>query len=444
MTDPSAHAAPPERTMPWRAVAAAAGVVLLVAVLIAAVALLNDDVGTGAIGSGSPAPSASVSPSSAETVTSSAGAVTPSPSASAQGPAAIPETWTETAVYSEPGKRYVLGDLMAWSDGIVAVGTLYEDENRNVFGPPPPRSGRVWRSTDGTDWTDVTPVGTFADFELAHLFEAADGALIVIGQTFSAIDPVSAAWETRDGEAWTPIELAGLADGAFVLQVASGAQGHVASTYVVAEPHPLYSADGRSWEQTLEAGVGISMVAAGEEGFVATTFNPDAAEVEVGVVASADGLEWFDSTEPNDGSFLAAPHGADWLATTSTFNPESIDVDTWGSANGLDWSPLGQMEPATVEIGDLTCHEAPAVLHGLPTMAITGTVLLGPCGEGAVMTAGSSYASLDGVEWTPLPFGDRAYAAGAATIGDRVVIATDARTNRAPVIGVTFWISESP
>ena len=39
---------------------------------------------------------------------------------------------------------------------------------------------------------------------------------------------------------------------------------------------------------------------------------------------------------------------------------------------------------------------------------------------------------------------DRAFAAGAAMIGDRVVIATDTRTNQADVIGVTFWISEGP
>ena len=102
-----------------------------------------------------------------------------------------------------------------------------------------------------------------------------------------------------------------------MIQVASGARGHVASTFVVAEPHPLYSADGRTWQATLGDGIGIGIVAAGDEGFVASTFSTEPQGSALPVVASADGLEWFDATEPFDGNFLAAPRGGDWIATNA-------------------------------------------------------------------------------------------------------------------------------
>jgi hypothetical protein len=445
VTDSTGPATPSEHTTPWRAIAVGGAIVVAI-VVIAALALPDNDAGTASPGSASPVVSASPIPSPTETDPSS----TPearSSSPGAETPAAIPENWTATATFSDAGKRYVLGDLAAWSDGLVAVGTYYEEDFRSVFGPPPTRAGRVWRSPDGTNWTDATPVGTFADVELVHLFETADGALIVIGQIYDDLDATSAAWETLDGETWTPIEPEGWPEGANVTQVASGARGHVASSFVLAEPHPLYSADGRNWQATLDDGVGISVVAAGDEGFVASTFSRDLAGTTLPIVASADGLEWFDATEPDDGNFLAAPHGGDWIATTAAFGvvgESAVDVATWRSANGLDWSPLGELTLASDELDGATCFETVGALNGLPTMTVAGTLLSGPCSEGAVITAGGSYASLDGVEWTRLPFGDRAFAAGVAMIDDRIVIATDTRTNQAPVVGVTLWISEAP
>ena len=53
--------------------------------------------------------------------------------------------------------------------------------------------------------------------------------------------------------------------------------------------------------------------------------------------------------------------------------------------------------------------------------------LAGPCSEGAVIGAGAAYASLDGAVWSELPFGEQAFAAGAAMAGERVVVGTDAR-----------------
>ena len=407
------------------------GLVALAAVAAVVIAVILLQSGPDAVGEADPSPTpepASVTPQPSEPTESAEPTAEPTPS----GPPAVPETWTEAATFSEPGRRFVVGDLVAWSDGLVAVGTRYEDEGRSVFGPPPPHTGQVWRSTDGTDWTDATPADIFADVELRHLFETADGALVVIGHRYPDFEAVSVAWETRDGETWTPADLTGFPLGSFVTAIASGRQGHLADAY--------HSTDGRSWQQTLE---GVDSLAAGDEGFVVSTTSEAGGTTNTQWLASGDGLAWIVADKPADGAVLPAARGGDWLATTTTFGDSDVSVATWGSANGLDWSSLGEMPLQSIERFETTCEEVPGILHGLPTMTVAGTVLgAGMCGEGAVVAAGGSYASVDGADWVRLPFGDYAYAAGAAMIGDRVVIATDTRTSRAPVIGVTFWVSE--
>ena len=104
-------------------------------------------------------------------------------------------------------------------------------------------------------------------------------------------------------------------------QVASGAQRprrlHVTSARSRIRSD---SADGRSWEPALADGMGISTVAAGDDGFVAATLQrPIRAGRPLSVVASADGLEWFDAIAFGDGAFLTASRGGDWIATTTVF-----------------------------------------------------------------------------------------------------------------------------
>ena len=160
MTDSTGPATPSERTTPWRAIAAVGGAILLAIVVIAALALRdNGSVGHRASsgpgrGSGSPVrvgvtrpPPFGNNPHHPSTP-----ATLPSPSPRI-APAALPENWTEAA-WSLPrtAGRYVVGDLVAWSGGLVAAGAPVEVRNEgtgSVFGPPPQHAGRVWRSTDG-------------------------------------------------------------------------------------------------------------------------------------------------------------------------------------------------------------------------------------------------------------------------------------------------------
>lgn len=408
------------------------GVSLLAAMGALLVALLLLQRAPDVVGGSSPSPS-SLPTTDPAPARSAPGSSAPTTNAAP----ALPEGWIEAARFSREGRRYLLGDLVAWSDGLVAVGTRYDEEARAAFGPPPRHKGRVWRSDDGTDWTDATPEDIFEQVELMHLFEADDGALVVVGNVWSDLEATSAAWETRDGETWTPVTLDGLpADGA-VTKVASGARGHLAM--VAGDEVAAYrSADGRTWEPTLTGAAGVSEVGAGDDGFVATASRADGAP-RTRSLASADGVEWLDATGPEGDWGLVAPRGGDWFSITTTFDGGL----TWASSDGLDWNRLGEVAFRLVEYTDLMCSEHPTVIHGLSTIVVMGTTLSGPCRDGAVITAGSTYATLDGVEWTRLPLGDQAFAAGAVEIGHRVVVATDARSNLAANVGVIFWASEN-
>lgn len=420
-------------------VALGIGAVAVIAIVLLGIVMFRPDDGT----TGMASPTASPAASSSALPTSSAEpsepqetpASSPSAAASAGTPTGMPESWTDIATFSEAGKRYILGDLTARSGGgLIAVGTRWEEEFRSVFGPPPPRSGRVWTSTDGTAWTDVTPSGTFADFELTHVYEAADGALIVIGDSWPGMEPVSAAWESTDGVTWQPLTLDGIPSGLQLSGLVRGAQGWLATV----SGNGYVSSDGRAWEATFENAV---TVGAGDEGFVAVVLREEAGEQVAAVVASSDGVNWFDAASPAGDTYLVAPHaGGDWVAIGAEYGDDFI-AKAWRSENGLDWAESSAVPLADVDVGgDTTCQEAPGSLSSAGPLLVLGMTLLGPCSEGGVIAAGGSIGSLDGITWSRLPFGDRASAVVAVVAGDRIVVGTDARTNSAPTNGITFWI----
>jgi hypothetical protein len=334
----------------------------------------------------------------------------------------------------------VVGDLQTWSEGLISVGTLYEDEGRGVFGPPPERTGVVWLATDGSDWA-VAPVGdAFDGVELQQVLVRDDGSLLALGHTWPGVDRVSAAWESDDGRTWTAVELTGVPASAAIIDVAHGPGGYVASVSTGGSASLLFSADAFTWEET-RAGTYASDLGAGPEGFVAAVIGVE--PEDAGVVASSDGRDWFDAGAPPRGSTVVAPRGGDWLAVASEFG-NSFRATSWRSANGLDWTELGDVPRADVSFSageTITCQESPAELHAVADTVLLGMTLLGPCSEGGVIAAGGSYASLDGTGWTRLPFGDQATVRGAVAVGDGIVAVTDTATNRAPTIGVTFWSS---
>jgi hypothetical protein len=267
----------------------------------------------------------------------------------------------------------------------------------------------------------------------------------VVGTSWPDVEPVGVAFESTDGESWQPAAFEGIEPGWWFQEVTFGERGWLATVWTGAAVQVIASSDGRSWTAVTDLTMQGASVAAGDEGFVADGIDERDGRQVVAISASSDGVTWFDATTPEGDAFVVAPLGGDWVAIGSTFG-ETFSAQAFASSNGLDWTELGEVPLADVSFsagGETTrCGEAPAGLHPVAGIVVLGMTLRGPCSEGGVIAAGGSYASVDGAEWTRLPFGDQAFAGGAATIGDRIVIATDARTNRADVIGVRFWISD--
>ena len=64
-------------------------------------------------------------------------------------------------------------------------------------------SGEVWRSTDGLDWTEITPSGPYWSERYAHEAVVFDDRMWVIGGTQNGVGEVADVWWSTDGSSWT-------------------------------------------------------------------------------------------------------------------------------------------------------------------------------------------------------------------------------------------------
>jgi hypothetical protein len=353
--------------------------------------------------------------------------------------------------------------MTAWRDGLIAVGTSYEDTAFGPFGPRPPRDGRIWESTDGTAWQDVTPPNAFAAAGLDSVFVAADGSAHIIG--WVEIDEFgereSRAWSSVDGESWTATSLEGLPHSFRVDEVEHGPHGYLISGSAPGEyrGQVWFSADGLVWELAYETahppeaeGSAIAGIGAGDEGFVALPYVSQTAGWTYSVVASADGRGWVDGTAPDQFGAAIVPLGPDWI-WVAQYSDADLDwqdgmtVGLWRSSNGLTWidhgeATWGTFTPDVVEAD--ACAEFVEEVRTTEAAVFLGMTLTYGCSEGGFRTAGGTWMSSDGITWTRLPFGTHATIGGVGVIDGRHVAATHAGTGGAPDRGASFWISEAP
>jgi hypothetical protein len=431
----------------WRFAAGGAMAALVLVAAVVGVLFTGRD-GRG-VGDATPQPSptatsadASPSPSSAPPSGEPSVSVAASPSAVPAPTQSVPADWTATADFAVPDERYIVSDMTAWSGGLIAVGTHYVSDERDIFGPPPAHQGVVWLSADGTAWDELPVIDAFADIELTHLFITPTGSLVVIGDewtdTDGLIDVTSTAWESADGRTWQRTDLRGLPDPVRIPDLVQGARG-----YLLSDGERLWwSADGRAWDAVLDFGEFIFDIGAGDDGFAAVGNGaPDGGSRRI--AASADGREWIDAQVPSNNLLRVAPIGPDWLAVASAppIDASSAQpIETWRSANALDWERAGGFV-ATGGASGRSCAESFGDLITAGTIAFGSTIR---CGEGGLMNAGMSYASADGAEWEALPFGEAAAVRDAILLGGRLVVVTDALTGVSASTGVTFWLSAGP
>jgi hypothetical protein len=359
-----------------------AGIRLLGAVLLVA-------------GCQSQTPSASPSPSA------SAASVEPSASESATGtPTFTP--WSQTGSFNKPGGFSVVNGLAHGNAGVVAVGTQYDAPLPNL-GPPPPHEGRVWLSSDGLQWQDVTLSGVFGNVSLNHVVAAPNGSFVVFG-----FGPDTRAWSSPDGQAWTEFA-SPFPAGAFVFDAAAGDQGYLAQVQVTFQ-ELWFSSNATAWTQTHAFTDETVAIGAGDQGFVAGGAHyPGGVPGTPYAIASSDGSTWITASGPPApplGARAVAPVAGDWYAlpsgqTTSGFDSSAA---TWFSVDGLQWSAIGSMPLNAVPAGPTTCHEYVRALHGSTPWLIANTALSGPCSEGGFIVHGTQRSSQDGVTWMDLPF----------------------------------------
>ena len=447
------EAAPTTRARRWVLIGvgalAAAAAILAVAVLLGRT---PDDVGDA-----SPSPVASASASGgveSREPSPSAGESAPPPSPVASTPASPTAdlAWTEAGRFGSSGPATVTA-LVRHGDGLVAIGIAYDEPLPNL-GPQPPHAARVWRSADGSSWEDVSPAEIPENTQLTQLVVAADNALVAYGLWFEdplagAFEPV--AWESSDGERWTQIDSPFPAQ-AWVMDAAQGALGTVA---IVVEPGApglavWWTGDGRAWERVHDLGSeGSYTIGAGAEGFVVAGWQPiDGAGQNPVAWASGDGQAWLAAESPPGLAAGVAPRGPDWIAIAAppeTVIGEPSAAEVWSSSNGLEWAAIGSLPLAAVDVGGGACSEYPSAFLSAGPWLVAGTTVSYPCSEGGVQTRGAQSLSVDGTQWTTLPFGEAAdeiglgtAITGAVELGGRLVLAGE-RDGEA-----VFWVGEVP
>lgn len=423
---------------------AAVAAVLLLAVLIRGSA--DENLGNA---SGSPIPSASARASEAAPsltagpIESVGPTPTPQPTPSGQEPT-VDLNWSETASFGSPDTPSVVSTVVRSDGGLVAVGVAYEHP-LPIVGPTPPHEGRVWLSTDAVTWEDATPESIFMDAELRHLLVTSDRRLIAHGWVDT--DDVGgrrfAAWESIDGRRWEEVDT-GFPDQAWPMSMAQGARGHVA---IVVEPEAptlavWWSADGRTWERVYDLDdEGGYWVGAGDEGFVVAGWGTTSQDPHT--IASGDGHSWFEASTPPGVAAGVVPRGGDWLAVSR--DPEIVSGEpstagVWTSLNGLEWASAGALP---LEARDGECTEWPTSLYAAGAWLIAGTIVAYPCSEGGFQTHGAQRISLDGIEWSELPF---APASEEGNLGTRIAGALEVDGSLV-LVGerdrmATFWIGE--
>jgi hypothetical protein len=451
-------------------------VIFLVAVLIGlgVGTLLGDRASTALVPGDQPLPSSTptadasettdprlttTSPPNPPTATLGATDATPSPGdeSSSLRAATTDLSWTRSADFGETYGRTSVNQMVAFDGGILAVGV----ERANPV-MPDQDEGRVWASSDGREWADVTPPGLFADTSLVSLIAADGGGLIVFGTRSSdgedGYNPSAmGAWESRDGRSWQPTE-SGFPELARAPRIASGARGYVAlvgeSDYAPRGMCPKmycgfelwYSPDGRRWELVRSHDLDFPRVVvdAGDEGFVVAGIAGPAGLPFV--VATGDGRQWYEAAvPPADIIGLAAMRG-DWLAVTSSLNDGTRPSTVWRSANGLDWLEIGALPLSSIPTDAGECREWAKGLLSAGPWLISTTRLDYPCVDvhRNASLPGKPRLSLDGEVWVTLQLSDEgpgqsesgAGVSAALATGDRLLLAAES-DGRA-----SFWLGE--
>jgi hypothetical protein len=432
-----AGTAPSRGGPPWRAIAGAIGVLLIVAIVAAALLMTRGETGTGTAPSGSAVASPSLSGDPSTSVTPHP-TQSPTGSASAEPSGSTPPgpigRWAAAATFGSEGWAEEVRDLTYAAGHFIAIGYREPDGGRGQVGPPTDEP-LIWISTDGASWSRLELGAEFDGAHLASVVALPDGSAAIYG-AISADDFSSAtggAWTSSNASDWTSVAI-DQPEPTVLGRVADGGRGLLTLVRSNSQDgHQLWhSTDGLTWTSVRtipdEDGtrrLNVVDYAAGPEGFVVTGYrSPLGGGVDGAtafVLASADGDEWFEADPlltPSPYHQRVAPVNGDWIVAASAVDPA---VTTWFSANGLDWEPRGQLE---IPIPESEFEEASATLG---TLVSTGERVMAS-GAGVICCHGPWWAagvwsSFDGGTWERLGFPDGTVVSAAAAHDGTIVLA---------------------
>ena len=403
------------------------------------------------------------SPSTSDPVASELASTTPSSPFDRSG------TGWSLAVTGSPEGPAVANDVVHAAIGLVAVGVQAHHHPPDLFGvpdtmrsplptlgPTPLHSGRIWLSTDGESWTDVTPGDALANSRMTHVIERSDGAVVAVGALTHSNDEGIAregphvAWITRDGVSWSATSL-GVPEGVHVLELEQGPVGLVALVRVSdgTAVHTIwFSSDGTEWEEVLSITGNAIDVAAGVDGFVILAEpGPYGETREPFAFASADGRDWVAASDPPpELLFHLAPLGGDWVATGYGFGASPNPLGVWHSTDGLTWQRQGEIPLDSLSVRSTSCVEVPVSLISAGESVVLSPDLGFPCTEQDFVVHGRPRVSTDGVTWFALPFpvgtpgvtNSGSTVRAAAMLDDRLVLIGQSSGQAA------FWIMDDP
>jgi hypothetical protein len=404
-------------TVHQRAMAVAVFAIVGVLAVIAAVivsGMIGDRPTAGVLTTPSPS-----LPAASPTAQPTADPASTTPMPSAASPIQTPTTsgrplaegWVEVGSFGTDGSIDAVHDVVQAPFGLLAAGVRIGTQQLPVFGPLP-QEGRIWMSSDGLSWEDVTPSGPFADSSVYDLVALPDGAVIAFARLSVFVEgapqDVLSAWETTDGRTWTGAEVS--AGTSPVWRVAAGGLGFLtAAGPDPVDPQIWHSSDGRTFIEVSDP-TGqrpVTAMEGGPEGFVILGSLYESSE-PARAYASADGLVWYEATTGEWDVSGIAPIAGDWVGVgPGPFDDEWHDTDTasWFSSNGLEWVEVGRIPLRALPLSaGVSCREFLSEPVSTGHLVVASSTLSYPCGEGQVQRFGAAHITSDGAAWTALPF----------------------------------------
>jgi hypothetical protein len=297
-------------------------------------------------------------------------------------------SWTEIA-----GRAAIGADLMAivhGPAGYVAIGTLVVPGESGGF----TQVGHVWRSPDGSTWTDDPIPGPQTG--ALESIAVRDGRYVIVGhREVARANPAaqgSVAWTSDDAVTWSgPRRFGGAAD--VVMAVGAGPDGFVATgmRFLDAErvgPGLVWtSPDGVSWSTAIELPGATAVTPASITWFDGQWIIGGAGGTGIGramIWWSVDARTWTlasDLPEAPGSSVSSIAAGADRAVAVLQGSPAGLG---WSSTDGRRWSAI-----ATPDRGE-RWFDVTAAGSGFVAVGRTGDE-----GEQPTVTASSA----DGLHW---------------------------------------------